>query len=291
MTPLTRRAFLGAAAAGLASAAFAQERASGGLRTITYNVLGCRGYPETLANRNRLEAARPRMPERIALELALYDPDIVTLQEGPPEDAVAVMAAELDRAYAFFPGGWEGNDRYPGGFPGAVLSRFPIIEWRNAPISGDGPRPDDLFTRHLGYAALEAPRGALHVFSAHLHPNDRAVRLREIETLLALVQPILDRKEPVLVQGDFNHRPGSPEYRRWQRAGLRDVFAAVGAGPGETFPSTKPGRRIDYVWAGGPLAARVATSRVLNEGGFRRNPDDPASFALSDHLPLLAEFE
>ena len=52
-----------------------------------------------------------------------------------------------------------------------------------------------------------------------------------------------------------------------------------------------PNRRIDYIWSKGPLADRLTECRVLFEGAFRTNPDDPKSFAVSDHIPVLAVFE
>ncbi len=51
-----------------------------------------------------------------------------------------------------------------------------------------------------------------------------------------------------------------------------------------------PGIRLDYFWVGGPLGKRLQSARVLNDGAFRTNPADPASFALSDHLPVMAKF-
>lgn len=74
-------------------------------------------------------------------------------------------------------------------------------------------------------------------------------------------------------------------------AGLVDTLAVVGQRDAATFSSVEPRGRIDYIWAAGPLAKGVLESRVLNEGQFRTNPEDPASFALSDHLPVLARFE
>ncbi len=38
------------------------------------------------------------------------------------------------------------------------------------------------------------------------------------------------------------------------------------------------------------LAERLRECRVLYEGAFRTNPDDPRSFALSDHIPVMASF-
>ena len=43
---------------------------------------------------------------------------------------------------------------------------------------------------------------------------------------------------------------------------------------------------IELSAAGGPIASRITESRVLYEGAFRTNPEDPTSFALSDHLSL-----
>ena len=100
----------------------------------------------------------------------------------------------------------------------------------------------------------------------------------------------LKNERSLLFQGDLNHEPDGPEYDRWKTAGLVDTFAARGVGRPLTIPSTTPRKRIDYVWAHGPIAARVKECRVLFEGPFRTNPDDPRSFALSDHIPVMATF-
>jgi exonuclease III len=64
-----------------------------------------------------------------------------------------------------------------------------------------------------------------------------------------------------------------------------------GTGQPLTVSSDRLRARIDYIWAHGPIAQRLTESRVLYEGAFRTNPDDPEPFALSDHLPVLATFE
>jgi hypothetical protein len=115
------------------------------LRTITYTVLACRGYPETDDNRDLLRRARPQMIERFALGLALYEPDIVTFQESPPEATVAAIAEAMGQVHAYS----------PGGFPGAVITRHKIIESEICPLV-EGSRPADLFTRHWGRAVIES---------------------------------------------------------------------------------------------------------------------------------------
>ena len=267
-----------------------QDRAR--IRTITYNVLGCRGFPETRTNRENLRAARGQIPERIALEVALYRPDIVTFQEGPAEEVVARIAEDLKMRYVFFPGAWPGNDDYPGGFPGALLTHYPIVSSQNCPLAGGGERSPDLFTRHWGVAVLDTPLGSLPVFSGHLHPSDAAVREREVTKALAVMTHALEKEGLLLFQGDLNHRPDGPEYPRWKNAGLIDAFAARRDGVHEfTFSSPRPRSRIDYIWAGGALAEKLQSCRILWEGAFRTNPDDPASYALSDHVPVFAEFK
>ena len=97
-------------------------------------------------------------------------------------------------------------------------------------------------------------------------------------------------QQSVLLLGDLNHTPAMPEHALLINAGWADSFVAAGKGDGFTINSDKSTRRIDYVLAQGPVAKHVFESRPLFEGAFRTNPDDPESFALSDHLPQMAVF-
>jgi endonuclease/exonuclease/phosphatase family metal-dependent hydrolase len=130
----------------------------------------------------------------------------------------------------------------------------------------------------------------LALYSAHLHPSDAAIREREVTEILRVLEPVMASGRSVLFQGDLNHAPDGPEYARWVDAGLVDALAAMDNGAQRTFSSVKPEIRIDYVWASGPIAKRLTECRVLFEGNFRTNLDDPTSIALSDHVPVLARF-
>ena len=251
-----------------------------GLRTITYNVLVFHGFKKTDDNKHVLAQARSQMARRIALELALHQPDIVTFQESPSEKKVAEVATLLDMNYAYF----------RGGFPGTIMTRHEILESTNCPLV-EGTRPKDLFTRHWGRAVIQREEGELVVFTAHLHPGKVEVREREVTEMLKVMQVDRDAGRTILFQGDLNHKPDGPEYPRWVAAGLVDSFAAKGSGQPLTIPSTTPNKRIDYIWASADLASRVSECRVLFEGAFRTNPEDTRSFALSDHIPVLAVFE
>ena len=76
---------LGAALAAQRLAAAAQENQksspTGTLTSISYNIYAANLYPKTDENLPRLLAARPQYAERLAQELQLYQPDIVTFQE------------------------------------------------------------------------------------------------------------------------------------------------------------------------------------------------------------------
>ena len=284
---LTRRALTRAA---LTLAGLPAPAQSGRFTAISYNVLACLGFAGKVPNPWRLDAAREQMGMRTAQELLLYRPDVITMSESVTRPAAERLARALDMRMAYFDPGVPSYQGYPIGFPGTVFTRGRIVESENAPYRG-GPKDPALFTRHWGRAVIETDRERIALFSGHLHPNRADIREREITIMLDVMKDEIARGRSVLFHGDLNHTPDGPEYARWKAAGLTDSFAARGTGSGLTFNSVQPKARIDYIWVSGPLAARLVEARVLNEGAFRTNPDDPQSFALSDHLPVLAQFQ
>ena len=283
---VSRRQFvsaLGAVGIGtFALPSFAADGASSGnLRVIAYNIYAGHGWP---SDRPLAKAAvnKGQMPQRLALELALYDPDIVNFSESPSEAFTKEVAERMGMHHVRFPSG--------GNWPGTLLSKHEILDSQNTPLGYE--RPKDLYTRHWGKATIKLPQGEpLVVHSAHLYPvDDPTVRLKEIPAILKSMQPDLKAGRSVLLIGDLNHKPDAKEYQLWQDAGLVDTFAKVGEGEGLTFLSDKPYKRIDYIMAAGPIAKKIVAGRPLFEGAFRLNPDDPNAFALSDHLPQYAEF-
>lgn len=285
---MTRRLFLQSSAAGVGARALAQGRS---FTTISYNVLACIGFPDTPANRQRLAAAREQMEARMAQELLLYKPDLVSFSESVTQPAAQRMANLLGMQFAWFAPGVSGfPPRYPIGFPGTVFTRHRIVDSENAPYGG-APRSPELFTRHWGRAVIDTGQERIAFFSGHLHPSNKDIRAREMDVMLPLLRKEIDKGGSVLFQGDLNHGPDAPEYKRWADAGFVDALAQKGGTQQLTFNSIEPKTRIDYIWVHGPLADRLRECRVLNEGAFRTNRDDPQSFALSDHLPLMARFD
>jgi endonuclease/exonuclease/phosphatase family metal-dependent hydrolase len=286
---ITRRTFLAtvAAATALPSVAAAQE---GRFRSISYNVLACGGYPHTPQNGARLAGAEDQMVSRFTQELRLYQSDLVSFSESVLRPDAERAARLLDMNFAWFEPGVPSYKGYPIGFPGTVFTRHEIVESENAPYAPGRTRNPDLFTRHWGRAVIKTPIETIAFFSGHLNPQKQDVRMAEITEILAVMEPVIKSGRSVLFHGDLNHRPETPEYERWVAAGLVDSFAAKGTGQPFTSNSIEPRGRIDYIWAAGPLATRLKDCHALFEGAFRTNPADPTSFALSDHLPVLADF-
>ena len=283
--PIPRRQFCGTLGATFAAAnasLFAANNEPEQLRVIAYNIYKCTGWPSDrpLA---RQAVAKAQMAKRLAMELALYEPDIVNFSESPAEELTQEVAKLLGMNYVRFPS--------RGNWPGALLSNVKITESQNAPMKGE--RPKELFTRHWGRATIRLPGGdPLIVHSAHLHPTaDPTTRLKEVRTMIASMKPDLDAGRSMLLIGDLNHGPDTEEYTLWIEAGWMDTFAEVGKGDGLTIKADIPKWRIDYVMAAGPIAERIIESRPLFKGAFRLNINDKESFTLSDHLPQLAVFE
>jgi endonuclease/exonuclease/phosphatase family metal-dependent hydrolase len=252
--------------------------------TIAYNVYSFDGYLHSPDEEKGRPAEQPPGEHARAVGRALlpYRPDIITTSESRDEQTVVEMAEELGFHYAFFPS--------PGQWPGAILTRYSILEAVNCPISGD--RPEDLFTRHWGRAVLDTPQGPLTIHSIHTFAGDIAIRTRELEALLPCVIDDIAKGADVIVQGDLNHRPDDPEYPRWVMAGLSDSYARLGGDPagGATLLRPHPCRRLDYVFLSDGLRRRLTEARPLFEDGFRLYAELPDAVALSDHLPQLAGF-
>lgn len=284
MTFSRRQFFAALGAAGLATAtipAFGEDKRPQPLRVIAYNVYACKGWPDDRPLAKKAVQSG-QMAKRLAMELALYEPDIINFSESPSEAIAIEVAENLGMNHVRFPSG--------GNWPGTLLSRFEVADSENFPLGYE--RPQELFTRHWGRGTVKLPNGeTLIVHSAHLYPvADPTIRLKEIRAMLASMKDDLDAGQSMLLIGDLNHGPDTEEYKLWMDAGWTDTFAKVGRGEGLTFTADDPKYRIDYIMAIGPVAKQIVESRPLFEGAFRLNVADENSFALSDHLPQLAVF-
>src|SRR5690606_10307776 len=165
------------------------------------------------------------------------------------------------------------------------------------PLANPEGNLEAALTRHWGKAKLRLPNGKSVIgHSAHLWPfgkeeNDTRIRLSETGALQAAIDhESAGDVDSILLQGPLNHAPDTLEYKRLNGGRLVDVFTVGGRGDGYTANAVKPAKRIDYIYCAGSFAKRIKDCRTLYEGSFRMNNEDPNGFALSDHLPVLADF-
>lgn len=264
------------------SSAFANEKNNERIRVISWNAANCIGWPRT-SNLAKKAALKGQMSTRCAMELDLHEPDIICISDTPNEEMISDISQILGMNYFHIPS--------LGNSPGAILSRFEILESQAFSVGSD--QVGDSFKGHWGRALIRCHNDEpLIVYSAHLNSAPGSnVRLKEIERMLLKTQEEINSGYSMLLMGHFNHTPDSVEYEQWISAGWVDTFAKFGKGDGFTSESAIPKERIDYVMATGPIASKIVESRPLVEGAFRLNIVDRNSFALSRYIPQLAVFK
>ncbi len=199
--------------------------------------------------------------------LTALNPDVVLLQEVDcwrPQTRMshqpAFLAKMLKMDYAY---GAVKHYR-PGSYGNAILSRYPIVNYKNHILPGEDQR-----------CCLEAkigtPLSNIKVFNLHLGLKS-AERYRHLQDII--LPRVTAVSSPVLLGGDFNARPESSEIGL-VKACLQDSFQANSGECVYTFPSDQPRVRIDYVF--------------LNNRCELKDCKIIAHNAASDHLPLVCE--
>jgi len=228
--------------------------------------------------------------EAIAAVIRHVDPDLVILQEAERPDAINRIA-DLAGMQQF--GARRGESL---GF----ISRdaVALAAWHKPRVS-----------RHAFLEVVPAD-GNWRVFGVHLAAVHAAWteqrRLFELRALLRSIDP--DQHGPHVLVGDFNTvapgelfdptrlparlralvwlSGGGVRYRTIQTvldAGYRDAFRHLTPdSDGNSFPSTDPYVRLDYLFLPGDLLPRVTSCAVVRAAVAR---------GASDHLPLVAELQ
>jgi endonuclease/exonuclease/phosphatase family metal-dependent hydrolase len=266
---------------------------------------------------------------RIAREIE--DADIIALQEVERHwqrsgcvDAPAVLASHLSGHHWVYGANLDMDASYRDAagrlvnrrrqFGTMILSRTPIVSSRNHLL----PKYGTLTQHSIQQGALEAViitgrAGPMRIYSVHLSHLSPAIRLPQVEALLAVharapseggawcgghPEPEAGWTEgamppmptDAILMGDFNFEHGSPEYERVVGPGTTRfgrlncltgfVDAWVAAGHREDEGATiGSGARIDYCFVSAGLASRVKSARI-----------DTAATG-SDHQPLWVEID
>lgn len=217
------------------------EPAKAALRVMTYNVhQGFDAYDEP-----GLDA----LVDTIARE----DPDVLILEEvvrgwiiDEQHDVLGVISERLGMPYVFQPniGDLYGN---------AILSRMPMTDVRRIAYAKE-PNP-----RYQQRGALAVSIAGVLFIGTHLdeHADASVIRQEQVRTLLRA----WDGATPAVVAGDLNALPDAVELELLARSGFTDLVLAAGV-KDDTFSSTEPHERIDYIWGIGvtPSQAHVVNS-------------------------------
>jgi endonuclease/exonuclease/phosphatase family metal-dependent hydrolase len=238
------------------------------LRVATYNIhKGVQG----MGPRRRLEI------HNLGHAVEQFDADIVCLQEvrklHTREAEHFTRWPELPQADFLAPEGYEAVYRTNaftrhGEHGNAMLSRWPVVAHQHEDMS------DHRFEqRGLLHCEVQAHGHTVHIIVVHLGLI-RASRMRQIAQLQLFIAREIPADMPLLVAGDFNDW-GVVVSKAMAAGGLRS-FGAAGF---STFPSRLPLVQLDHVYARGlvPVSLEVPRGRIW--------------WRMSDHLPLIAEFE
>jgi endonuclease/exonuclease/phosphatase family metal-dependent hydrolase len=215
--------------------------------------------------------------ERVASVIDETGADVVCLQEVDRHwgarsgfvDQPAWLAGRLS-VHAAYGANVDLDPPVPGaprrGYGMATLSAFPVRH-----------RVHTLLMRSLGgeqrgllEVSLDIDGRILRVLNTHLEYGSQVERL---EQAAAIAGAVTDGPAPVVLLGDLNAGPSSPEVARLSDV-LSDAWDTAGVGSGFTFDAVSPHRRIDYVMVGNGVA--VGSARVLPTHA-------------SDHRPVVVD--
>ena len=238
------------------------------LRIATYNIhKGVQG----LGPARRLEI------HNIGHAIEQLDADVVCLQEvrkgHRKEEKYFKHWPPLPQADFLAPEGYEAIYKTNavtahGEHGNAVLSRWPVVTHQHEDMSDHR-----LEQRGLLHVQVRVQDRPVHVIVVHLGLIP-ASRVRQTAQLLAFIAREIEADAPVLVAGDFNDW-GSRVGQSMRGAGLIE-WSLTRAW---TFPSRLPMAQLDHVYARGlrPTGLMVPHGRIWRQ--------------MSDHLPLVAEFQ
>ena len=266
LSPTTRRP-MGAIGVPAATSSPALVEPAGhdrSIRVMSFNIHHGRGVDD------RLDLAR------VAAEIRNSGAGIVGLQEvdrhWSERSELADQAAELARAlrmHVVYGANLDLDPRNPGEprrqYGNAVLSGVPIRAWRNTLL----PRTGNFEQRGLLEALITVRRVQVQVFTTHLQHNSQPERMAQIA---AIREVIGTRQESVVLTGDLNARPDTPEIEAITED-LVDAWTEAGVGSGYTYPAENPTARFDYVLHSDDV--RTCTAAVFCTHA-------------ADHLPVAA---
>lgn len=189
-----------------------------------------------------------------AAEVKAWNPDIVFLQESPPQHQLEDLARELyaneallamrpdcaiiARGLALQVFDFQWPVPLPGGVPWAICGRLTLPDGRAL----------DLLNLHLLPAETDARFWSRQTWRDHA--SNRRNRRFQLSLLFTALQTITEKlpPAPLIVAGDFNAPARDSGLLVLPAFGLRDSYEAASSRPGNTYPNRFPLQRIDQAW-------------------------------------------
>jgi len=144
---------------------------------------------------------------------------------------------------------------------------------------------DSSYIRIVTYAVLERKSDGKRLMHLNTHLDNSRMSCKQIAVMLELLEELNAEKLPILLTGDFNFNPDTPNYQMYLDAGFENSLMHAKETSEKTddtvFPrTTLDGWKFDYIFV---KAERfeVDTHRVCTE---KINEE-----YVSDHYPVYAE--
>jgi endonuclease/exonuclease/phosphatase family metal-dependent hydrolase len=213
--------------------------------------------------------------EQFAEFIKKEDPDIVALQEvdvktnrpAAPHQNGKDFITELGYLTGMLTAYARTID-YSGGYYGiGILSKYPFKKTKKIML----PMPEGAKEQRAALIAdVELPGEKCFTFvSTHLDHSVSLVRLAQVK---AINKELKKNRYPLIIAGDFNGRPDSPEISEGMKGW------AQACSPDFTISSDNPEAKIDYIFYRPSKRWKVISSST-------------PLIKLSDHLPVKAEIE
>jgi len=229
------------------------------LKVLCYNLR----FGELASLEELAEFIKSENPDVVALQ----EVDVKTNRERAPHQNGKDFITELGFRTGMLTAYARTIDYFGGYYGIGILSKYPFEKTRKVVL----PIPEgSKEQRALLLADVELPDNRRFIFvSTHLDHSSSEVRTVQVKALNKALKKI---KLPVIVAGDFNGRPDSPEIKdgmkKWSQA----------CSPEFTIPSQNPKSKIDYIF-------------YKPTSNWKVNNSYTPKVTLSDHLPVVAEME
>lgn len=157
----------------------------------------------------------------------------------------------------------------------AILSRFPILRWKNEDISAHRFESRGLLHCEIAIPGWE---DTLHCICVHLGLFKRGQRF-QLQAMEKHIRQLVPADAPLVVAGDFNDWRGAANRILPDRLQLTEVFQHVHGKSARSFPAFLPLLRLDRIYIRG---FEVKHARVLQNRFWS---------GISDHAALSANIE